>query len=215
DLRWLWAGMAIGVILSVGVGWLQLHMLGMDRAEGFLNIIHFGNIALVFGAFCAAGLQGAGDGPGRPRLAWPIASVAGMAASGYSIVASGSRGSWVALPALVVLYGVAFINRRNAMWAAGGVGVIAVAAVVMFNLPDSRLRERYDAAVQDLQLYQSGEADTSLGARLVMWEGALLNIPERPLLGWNHDEYDARIEQRVAAGELDPVALKYTDNLHN
>ncbi len=259
DLRWLWAGVVTGVVLSVGVGAWQLYVLGLPRAEGFLNIIHFGNIALVFGAFCAAGMQWAGRlGSGQAaaawgsegvqaagaggaaagtaagaggaaagtaaapserrngrRLAWWAAFALGIASSGYSIIASGSRGSWVALPVLVLLYGIAFLNRRNLMLAvAGGIGIV-VAAVIMFNLPDSRLRERYDAAVNDIELYLEGEADTSLGARFVMWEGALRSIPERPMLGWNVDAYDARIAERVAAGELDPVALKFTDNLHN
>src|SRR5690606_33116337 len=115
----------------------------------------------------------------------------------------------------LLLYAAAFITRRNAAWAGGGVLAILVAAGVMFSMPDSKLRERYDAAITDIRLYHQGEADTSLGARFVMWEGAFLNIPERFWLGWNHDEYDARIEERVAAGELDAVALRFTDNLHN
>src|SRR5690606_26799968 len=115
----------------------------------------------------------------------------------------------------LLLYAAAFITRRNAAWAGGGVAAILVAAGVMFSMPDSKLRERYDAAITDIRLYQQGEADTSLGARFVMWEGAVRNIPERFWLGWNHDEYDARIAERVASGELDEVALKFTDNLHN
>lgn len=215
DARCLWAGVVIGVALSMAVGWWQLHMQGLDRAEGFLNIIHFGNIALVFGAFCAAGLQWAAQLPRARRLGWWAAFVAGMGCSGYSIVASGSRGSWVALPVLVLLYGIAFLNRRNLALATAGAAIILVAAVAMFNLPDSRLRDRYDAAVQDIHLYLEGEADTSLGARFVMWEGALRNIPERPLLGWNYVEYDAQIRLQVEAGELNPVAVRFTDNLHN
>lgn len=215
DLRWLWSGIVVGVALSVGVGWWQLHVLGMDRAEGFLNIIHFGNIALVFGACCAAGLLWAGQLPRKRRLLWWAAFVIGIASAGYSIVASGSRGSWVAFPVLVLLYGVAFLERRNRLWALSGCGVILAVTIVMFSMPDSKLRVRYDAAVSDVQLYLQGEADTSLGARIVMWDGALRNIPERPVLGWNHAQYDARIEERVAAGELDAVALKFTDNLHN
>lgn len=216
DLRWLWGGVVLGVTLSVSIAWWQLHVLGYDRAEGYLNIIHFGNIALVFGAFCAAGLQWASAQlQGRRCALWQAMFILGMVSSAYSIVASGSRGSWVALPVLLLLYAAAFITRRNAAWAGGGVLAILVAAGVMFSMPDSKLRERYDAAITDIRLYHQGEADTSLGARFVMWEGAFLNIPERFWLGWNHDEYDARIEERVAAGELDAVALRFTDNLHN
>lgn len=214
-LRWMWAGIVVGVVSSAGVAAWQLHFVGLERAEGFLNIIHFGNIALVFGAFCAAGMHWAVQLPPGRRHLWWAAFAMGMASSVYSIIASGSRGSWVALPVLVALYAIAFLNRRNLKWTLGAIAVIGVLAAVLFSQPDSRLRERYDAATQDIELYMKGEADTSLGARFVMWKGALLNIPERPLLGWNMDAYDARIAERVASGELNPVALKFTDNLHN
>src|SRR5690606_35607598 len=196
DLRWLWGSVVVGVSLSVGVAWWQLHVLGMDRAEGYLNIIHFGNIALVYGAFCAGGLQWSAT-LGKYRHAWCAVFLLGMACSAYSIVASGSRGSWVALPALVALYGVAFLNRRNVGWVVGCCGVIIAAAGFMFSQPDSKIRARADGAVSDIQLVQQGEADTSLGARFVMWEGAIRSIPERPLLGWNFAEYHAHIEQLV------------------
>src|SRR5690606_6799995 len=49
SIAWMWAGVVIGIVLSVGVAYWQLHVLGEPRAGGFLNIIHFGNIALVFG----------------------------------------------------------------------------------------------------------------------------------------------------------------------
>jgi len=214
NLRWLWGSVVVGVSLSVGVAWWQLHVLGMDRAEGYLNIIHFGNIALVYGAFCAGGLQWSST-LRKHRHAWCAVFLLGMACSAYSIIASGSRGSWVALPALIALYGVAFLNRRNVGWVVGCCGVIIAAAGFMFSQPDSKLRARYDAAISDIQLFQQGEADTSLGARFVMWEGAIRSIPERPLLGWNFAEYHAHIEQLVKRGEVDPVALKFTNNLHN
>src|SRR5690606_7440448 len=162
DLRSLWGGVVAGVVLSVLIAWWQLHVMGLDRAEGYLNIIHFGNIALVFGAFSAAGLQWAGQLPTKQRWAWRSAFMVGVACSGYSIVASGSRGSWVSLPVIVLLYGIAFVNRRN--WkpvAAAALGIVVV-TVFLFNQPDSRVRERYDAASTDIRLYQQGEADTSL-----------------------------------------------------
>jgi Lipid A core - O-antigen ligase and related enzymes len=215
DLRALWGGAVVGVVLSVGVGWWQLQVLGYDRAEGYLNIIHFGNIALVFGACCAAGLQWAASFPPKKRWMWRGILALGIVSSGYSIVASGSRGSWVALPVLVLLYGLAFLSRRNIRYAGAGIGAVLVSAAVLFQVPDSPLRERYDAALKDIELFQQGHADTSLGARFVMWHGAVLNIPERWVQGWNQDAYDKRIQERVDSGELDPVALKFTDNLHN
>src|SRR5690606_35346008 len=80
NLRWLWGSVVVGVSLSVGVAWWQLHVLGMDRAEGYLNIIHFGNIALVYGAFCAGGLQWSAT-LRKYRHAWCAVFLLGMACS--------------------------------------------------------------------------------------------------------------------------------------
>jgi len=215
DSRWLWGGIIMGVTLSVGVAWWQLYYLGLERAEGHLNIIHFGNIALVFGAFCAAGVQWAIHLPAVQRHAWWLAFAVGMGGSGYSMVASGSRGSWVALPTVIALYAIAFLNRRNLAMVTGVILAVAVAGAIMFQQPDSRLRIRYEAAVQDIQLFQQGDADTSLGARFVMWHGALLNIPERLWQGWNMQDYKHRLEERIAEGEVDSLALRFSDNLHN
>ena len=101
------------------------------------------------------------------------------------------------------------------MVAAAAALAAGVAAGVMFQQPDSRLRIRYDAAVQDIRLFQQGEADTSLGARFVMWHGAVLNIPERFWQGWNEQAYKDRLQERVTVGEVDEVALKFSNNLHN
>jgi len=211
----MWSGMIIGATTVAGVGAWELYVQGALRAEGYLNVIHFGNIALVFCAFCAAGLIWAGTLPRNASRTWRLAFVVGIACGAYGIIASGSRGSWVALPVLVILYGVAFLRRRNIPWAVAaavaGLGVV----VVMFNMPESRLKARYDEALQDIQQYQEGFADTSLGARFVMWEGAVRNFGERPLRGWNHEDYYIKVEQMVKKGELDAVALKFSDNLHN
>src|SRR5690606_27813283 len=51
--------------------------------------------------------------------------------------------------------------------------------------------------------------------RFVMWEGAFTNIPKKPLLGWNEQEYKQELQRLVDAQELDPVALQFADNLHN
>src|SRR5690606_32151021 len=86
----------------------------------------------------------------------------------------------------------------------------------LFMMPDSRLKARYDAAVSDIALFlKKDEADTSIGARFVMWDGAIENIAKKPWLGWNEQEYADELQRMVKAGVLDDVALKFSDNLHN
>ncbi|NYT83408.1 O-antigen ligase family protein [Alcaligenaceae bacterium] len=211
----LWAATVLGIVSSVGIAVWQLYGLGYDRAEGYLNIIHFGNIALIFGVFCLGGLFWAGT-QGRKVWWWRAAFVLGIACSLYSVIASGSRGSWVAMPAIALLFCVAFIDRRNAARAAVAGAVVAIVVAGLFMMPDSRLKARYDAAVSDIALFlKKDEADTSIGARFVMWDGAIENIAKKPWLGWNEQEYADELQRMVDAGVLDEVALKFTDNLHN
>jgi len=211
----IWAGIVVGAVSSMIIAAWQLHVLHYDRAEGFLNIIHFGNIALVFGAFCVGGLFWAGAERPRARL-WRAAFVLGMVCSGYSVIASGSRGSWVAMFPLLIVFAIAYINRRNAWRIGGAVVVLAAVVAMLFAAPDSRLRQRYDAAVSDITRFEhKDEADTSIGARFAMWEGALANIAKKPLLGWNLQDYTNELRRRVDANELDPVVLQFNDNLHN
>lgn len=211
----LWAATVLGIVSSVGIAVWQLYGLGYDRAEGYLNIIHFGNIALIFGVFCLGGLFWAGT-QGRKAWWWRAAFVLGIACSLYSVIASGSRGSWVAMPAIALLFCVAFIDRRNAARAAVAGAVVAIVVAGLFMMPDSRLKARYDAAVSDIALFlKKDEADTSIGARFVMWDGAIENIAKKPWLGWNEQEYADELQRMVKAGVLDDVALKFSDNLHN
>jgi O-antigen ligase len=211
----LWSGVALGVSSSVGIAIWQLHGLGYDRAEGYLNIIHFGNIALIFGVFCLGGLFWART-RGRKAWWWRAAFVLGIACSLYSVVASGSRGSWVAIPPIALLFCVAFIERRNAWQSITAGAIVAVIVAGLFLMPDSRLKTRYDAAVSDIVLFmQKDEADTSIGARFVMWDGAIENIAKKPWLGWNEQAYADELKRMVTTGEVDEVALKFSDNLHN
>src|SRR5690606_15619769 len=213
--RWLWGGLVCGAMLSVAVALWQQLIEGRDRVEGYLNIIHFGNLALIYAVFCIGGLFWAST-QGKRANVWRFVFVLGIAFSLYSVDASGSRGSWIAIPALAILVFATFITRRRLLPAIAATALFAVIVGAQMATPDSRLRMRYEAAITDIQLFlHAHEAHTSLGARFVMWEGAVTNIPKQPLLGWNEQEYKHELQRLVDAQELDPVALQFADNLHN
>lgn len=211
----MWSGVILGICGSAALGAWQLHIQGIDRAAGYLNIIHFGNIALVFGVLCIAGIVWTATGVRHART-WRVAFLVGILCSGYSVIASGSRSSWVALPFMLLVFCISFLDRQNLARVLGTVAAFLIVATVLFQLPDSRLKARYDAAVHDIILLtQEGETDTSIGARLVMWQGAVKNIAKHPWLGQSYANYNRNLEELAAQGELDPIAVKYGTNLHN
>ncbi len=210
----IWAAILIGVTLSAPLAWWQIHVLHMGRAAGFLNVIHFSNLTLVFSIYCVAGLYWAGT-QGRHVRLWQagflLATICGL----YSVIVGGSRASWVALPPVAVVFLVAFLNRRNIGRLALAATIGAVVIIGLFALPNSTLQTRYEQAVQDVTRYQEDQPDSSVGARFEMWRGALHNLRQRPIEGWNLQSYTQGLESQITQGELSPVALAFNNNLHN
>jgi O-antigen ligase len=94
------------------------------------------------------------------------------------------------------------------------------AAAVLFSIPETGIEQRYDLAVTEIDKYQEhkyvgqGEAVSSVGARLEVWRTALINIPQRPWLGWAEDDYKAELQRLVQTKEIDPYMLNMA-NAHN
>ncbi|MCQ9617499.1 hypothetical protein L1889_13070 [Paenalcaligenes niemegkensis] len=100
-LCWLWSGLAVGALFAgVWAGYQKLFLL-VDRAGGYTHVIQFGNISMLMGFMCLAGIGWASVQPHRNRwLALLIAgALAGIAGSAFS----GSRGGWVGLPLVMLV----------------------------------------------------------------------------------------------------------------
>lgn len=66
--------------------------------------------------------------------------------------------------------------------------VVSILAVsILFAFPV--VRSRFAKIKEDLQLYKHGDIDTSLGARFYMWQIALTQIKNNPLLGIGTDGF--------------------------
>jgi len=217
----LWAGVSVGAVLSALVAWWEVEVLHLGRAAGLWSIsnsIHFSNLTLVFAAFCAAGLIWA-QTQGRHAVMWRVILVVGMLCGLYSSVMGGSRGSWVALLAVLFVFAVALFKRshlrRHLVYAAlaAVVGVVALTALV--SKPNNIVYQRYVAGVSDIAQYRQQNAATSIGARLDMWRAALINLQRHPVIGWNWDDYEEALRQLVQEGRVNQIVLHFEDNLHN
>ncbi|MED5459022.1 MAG: ligase, partial [Pseudomonadota bacterium] len=102
-LSWLWGGVALGAIGAGSLAlWLKL-VEGVARASGFLHAIQFGNLSMLMGVLCFAGLGWAVVQ--RQRHAWVSLLLLGALLGMLGSLMSGSRGGWVGLPVVgYVLY---------------------------------------------------------------------------------------------------------------
>ncbi|MGP7735178.1 O-antigen ligase family protein [Oceanimonas smirnovii] len=215
-LSWLWSGLVAGSVATAGWALWQKWLMGIERATGHTYVIQFGNISMLFGLFCLAGLGWAAVQPNARR--WVAVLLLGALCGALGSLLSGSRGGWIGLPFVVLVlfraYG-AVLGRRLVL--------LALAALLglgglMYALPQTGVQQRVQQAFVDIEQYQQGNRNTSLGARFDMWQGALTLIAEKPLTGWGWQGYHEGMQQLADAGRVMQFAAdnhahnEYLDN---
>lgn len=205
--RSFWFGLAVGTVGAAGFAVYQKFYLLMPRAEGFKMPITFGDIAIAMALMSIAGIQvfSKSRWAALPYLAF----FAGVTAS----ILSGSRGGWLALLFCIVplySYGRTGFKKRTAFILAGCISLLVAASVI----PETGVRERLTAVSEELNLYRSGNPNSSVGARLEMWHGAWLMFVEHPLTGVGRANYNDGLKTMIERGKVDPAMAQY-QHAHN
>lgn len=209
----MWSGMALGAIGAGSLALSQKVLLDTSRVSGYTNVIQFGNLSMLLGIFCLAGVGWATLQPKRKR--WLVLLGAGAVMGIMGSLLSGSRGGWVGFPLILFIlyrsYGTEWSIKRKATTA---LAFLIVGATV-FTLPQTGVKDRVLEGVDDISAYVSGETqDTSLGARFEMWKGASYLIADKPLLGWGQNGYQEGMAVLAEQGIVNPVILQF-DHAHN
>lgn len=213
--RVVWAGLMTGTFSALGLALWQRHIHGNVRPDGFMtSAIPFGNLSLMAGILCLAGITWANT---RPRYAWcwKLILYAGFLAGMYVSLLSGSRGGWLALPAMLAIFLAAFL-KKDKLKAIAFSALLLLAAIAAVGISmQGVIMARYDAAIAEIHDYAAnGNASSSVGLRLEAWRTAVGNIAEKPLLGWSYKDYDARLAQLAANHKAD-VSVTTLSNTHN
>jgi len=207
--NWFWAGLAVGAIGAAALSGYQSIVLGL-RAGGHTNPIQFGNIALLFGVLCLVRSMVVFELSRFNALLW-FGFVSGLAAS----VWSQTRGGWLA----VVLIFVWILANSTKQWAPVKRGA---AAFVMFALlavptlqPDGVVQSRIAVAVTEFNaFFETGQQDTSVGARLAMWKLGVQGVAQAPWLGQGNKGWLQTRDAAIADGRLSSFSAGFT-HLHN
>ncbi|MBV6274046.1 O-antigen ligase family protein [Alcaligenaceae bacterium CGII-47] len=214
-IEWLWGGLVLGLLGAAGIAWWQVHLIGFDRADGFLtSAIPFGGISLSMAVWCLLGAILTGS---QRRLGWTALLLIGALAGVYAFIASATRGAMVALPILAILLLIATVRRSH--WRVILAVSIALAISITLLLTSTSAPQvaerRYNEALTEWHNYvEKGDATNNVGSRLEAWKAALISIPEKPLLGWSHADYDAQTQHLVDTGRIAPFVTTLS-NTHN
>ncbi|UCZ56940.1 O-antigen ligase family protein [Desulfurispirillum indicum] len=213
NIRYLWAGVALGGIVAGGWAFVDVFYLGAARASGHTNAIHFGNGALVIAYTCAAGIIWV-SGQQNKRW-WYFLLGAGAVMGLLASLLSGSRGGWITLPLAIL----AFFRFYSGAFSLRQIIVIPFLAAALFaftySYEPAGVKSRIDSAVSDVREYfRNDNSSTSIGYRLEMWRAGLLAFQEKPLLGWGREDYATFEGALIEDGLVNPRIDRFRQ-LHN
>lgn len=161
----------------------------------FTNPIPFGDTALVLGFMGAIGLAERG----RPH--WEqVLRVLGLTAGCYASYASESRGGWLAIPimlwVLFMRFDLARVQPRRVLAAFAASLAIGVGAGASTPVVQARLA----ATMSDLDRLSQGDANTSIGLRLQLWQASWQLFDANPLLGVGKGNLEESLAAMAEAG---------------
>ncbi len=205
-LHWIGTGFAIGAIAAVvDISIDPSRSFGPHRiGTSFLNPIHFGDLALSLGLLSAFSVDWGARDPAPLR----ILKALGLCAGVYASVQSGSRGGWVALPVLGLLW--LWLRRRQLPRAALASGVAALAGVgLLAFLLVPEIHHRLGLILVDLVDFRHGVDNTSVGIRFQLWRVAWMLFEQHPLFGIGPGGFKAVMPQMLQGGQLTALAAHY------
>ncbi|MDQ7727267.1 O-antigen ligase family protein [Halomonas sp. SpR8] len=212
-LAFVWSGFATGAIAAGSWAFWQKFVEGAWRAGGFTHVIQFGNLSMLLGILCLAGLGWAMVQ--RHRSVWLSFLLFGALAGILGSLLSGSRGGWVGFPVVLwVLY--RSYGRNIAAWIKILVAfVIVIGIFTVYALPQVGVQYRVHQAINEVSGYLSDQdSSTSVGARFEMWRGAANLIQEKPLFGWGENGYQKRMAELAQENVINSNVLEYR-HAHN
>ena len=183
DPRAIWWGAAAGALLGLASALYYTHYapecLPDGRAARYLHPIQLGNLAMLFALLCACSLRS------QPRGWALLPPLAGILAGLYTVVLSQTRGSLSALAWTLAILAILSLRRRH--FRARSIAISATVLLILggaFWLGKGDLiAERLAEARHDIELYQQGNSNTSIGARFEMWRFAWLEGSSHPVFG--------------------------------
>lgn len=168
---------------------------------GTLDLIHFGDMALILGVMSLFSI----DWFGRDGVALRALKIAGFIAGTAASFGSGSRGGWLAIPVFVIIF-LSFHRQRISFRGMVGIIALALSSMAVLYIFNGTINQRVNALVNDIRQYQAGNRDTSIGVRWQLYEGAIGIICRHPVVGVGPSGFAQEMKPMMEAGELTPEA---------
>ena len=211
---WMWRGLIAGGLIAgtyalwfVLSGQSGIHHIGETgfRVEGTTNPIYFGGISLAFALMLVPKVI-------DDREANVLRSLA-LCAIVLAFVAnalSGSRGAWLAVPVLIVIYFFTLGVRQAPLWRFGTPLALLGLSLLALSAPLLPMHGRLGETWMEITLIGEGlGSEGTIGVRLKMWSVAWVQFLDNPWLGAGPGAYQDALQQAVARNDWPPIMLRY------
>ncbi len=145
------------------------------------------------------------------RPIWLAIALAGVLAAAATLLLSGTRALWPCL--LLFPFIIWFATREQGRTArhalAFGFAAILLAGIALAGTIGDAWRD----AVSDVHAAQTGEYETRLGKRFVIWEAGLEAATERPVLGYGLDAPRRVMKERTPGIAGTVIAFSHFHNV--
>ncbi|WP_420992839.1 O-antigen ligase family protein [Cupriavidus sp. 30B13] len=207
DPQRIWGGITVALAVSLAAVLFQRWVLNDPRPSAWTQAIAFGNMVAALGLI---GFVHPGESRRAHLIAW-----ANLALAAAVLIVNGTRGAWLALAVTMLpLLFVRYPSMKPGKFI-GAVSLIVALAAGLYLVPDSPVAQRVDLVRGQLEQFQEGNTETSVGARLKTWQLALDSIRLHPWLGVGIGQF-ARIPRASAFcqqhGGSDVCILQHAHN---
>ncbi len=196
------AGVQYGFPLATIMGSAMIRQIE-DGRYGIptMDLIHFGNFALVMGVLSILGI----DWVKRDSLPLRILKAAGFIAGVYASIVSGSRGGWIALPVFLIIF-VYFRYSKVSLRALLAIpGALMLAGFIAY-ASSQTIHHRITELVGDVTGLEHGNPDTSTGIRLQLYRAAAEVFIKNPIFGVGPEGFAKEMDAMQKAGIVTPMA---------
>lgn len=175
DPRAIWHGITIALVVGLVIVAIQRFALSEDRPSAWTQAIAFGNMVAALGLI---GFARPGTTRGTHALAW-----ANLALAALILILNGTRGATLAM--LLTALPLLFVRYRGLSPARffAAMALVAALGAGLYMIPRSPVAQQIDQVRSDIGLFERGNAETSVGARLEVWRIAAASIARHPWMG--------------------------------
>lgn len=203
----LWGSVTAGALLAGGYAICSMLWLAPGaRVSGGYHPIAFGDISMALAFMSLVSVEWFM----RKRKIYILVPFAALLLGVVASIMSGTRGAWIAVPALVCLL-FFYTSKYFKLWPRLlMVGLCCVIAVGVYKVPDTKMVHRMDLIVTEIKDYLEGRRDyTAINTRIEGWRAAMDIYRQHPVLGAGPESFTPFLHELVANGKPYKNALPH------